>query len=87
MKFAWEYPMSFEPIYKLITEKLADRGDTAPVAETESLFLTGRLDSLASIEVIMLLEARYGIDLADADFDISRIDTLRDLKALVGLAA
>lgn len=73
---------SFEPVQRLIAEKLADRGDTAPVAETDSLFLTGRLDSMAAIEIIMLLETEYGLDLADADFDISRVDTLRDLRSL-----
>ncbi len=77
---------SFQPIADLISEKLADRGDTRPVTETDSLFLTGRLDSMASIEIIMLLESEYGLDLADADFDITRIDTIRDLKALTGTA-
>lgn len=74
---------SFEAVTRLVEEKLADRGDTRPLRETDSLFMAGRLDSMAAVEIMLLLEADYGIDLADADFDISRIDTLRDLRTLV----
>lgn len=75
--------ISLESVRSLLAEKLADRGDTAPLAETDPLFTTGRLDSMAAIEVMMLLESEFGIDLADADFDIGRIDTLRDMRSLV----
>lgn len=73
----------FGAVARLLGEKLADRGDTRPLAEDDSLFLAGRLDSMAAIEVMMLLETTFGIDLADADFDIAKVDTLRDLRSLV----
>ncbi len=59
------------------------RGHTGPVADTESLFVSGRLDSLAATEVMMMLEAEYDLDLADPDFDMSRLDTIADLTQLV----
>jgi len=45
------------------------------------------LDSLAATELMMTLETDYGIDLADADFDITQLDTIEDLEALVALKA
>lgn len=68
-------------------EMLADRGDHAPLADHDSLFLSGRLDSLAATQVMMMLEEEFGIDLADADFDITRLDSLAELEMLVKAAA
>lgn len=61
---------------------LAERGHTGPIGDDESLFLSGRLDSVAAMEVLMLLEQEYGIDLSDADFDIARLDTLASIETL-----
>ena len=71
-------------IRKTISDMLAARGHSEPVGDRDSLFTSGRLDSLAATEVLMLLETDFGIDLADADFDISRLDTIADLEQLVG---
>jgi acyl carrier protein len=66
----------------LINSKLAERGLPA-AADGDSLFTSGRLDSMAAVEVMMLLESDFGLDLADADFDIAKLDTLRDLEAML----
>lgn len=66
----------------LIRAKLAERGHRN-VADTASLFTSGLLDSMAAVEVMMMLESEFGIDLSDADFDISKLDTIADLEALV----
>lgn len=71
-----------ERIRNVILSILSERGVSA-VGEDERLFSTGRLDSLAATEVLVLLEADYGVDLADENFDILQIDTLRDLEKLV----
>lgn len=75
------------PIRSMIADMLAARGHSGSVGERDSLFTSGRLDSLAATEVLMLLESDFGIDLADADFDISRLDTIAELEELVGLAS
>lgn len=67
----------------MLTEMLAARGNHAPVADHDSLFVSGRLDSLAATEVLMMLEADFGIDLSDADFDVSRIDTIAELSEML----
>jgi acyl carrier protein len=66
-----------------VGDLLAARGDRNPFSDTEPLFTAGRLDSLAATELIVALEHDYGLDLATADFDISALDTLRDLSKLV----
>lgn len=63
---------------------LAARGRHEPIGDDESLFVSGRLDSLAATEVMMMLEADFAIDLADADFDMSRLDSISELSLLVG---
>ena len=62
---------------------LTARGQGDPVADTASLLVSGSLDSLAATEVMMMLEAKYDLDLSDPDFDMPRLDTIADLKALV----
>lgn len=69
-------------IRKVILESLAERGIDS-VGEHESLFSAGLLDSLAATEILVALEAGYGIDLADEDFDILEIDTLHGIERLV----
>lgn len=69
-------------IRKVILDSLAQRG-LGPVGEKDSLFATGLLDSLAATEVLVALEAGYGIDLADEDFDILEIDTLAGIETLI----
>lgn len=61
---------------------LAARG-LAPVGDHDSLFASGRLDSLAATEVIVLLESEFGLDLSDADFDVSALDSVATLAALI----
>lgn len=68
---------------RTVGDLLAAHGDRKPFTDTETLFTTGRLDSLAATELIVALEQDYGLDLASADFDVSALDTVRDLSTLV----
>lgn len=70
-------------IRQSISDLLEARGQDPSIDPGEALFTSGRLDSLAAVEVMMMLENDYGLDLADADFDISRLDTINDLEKLV----
>ncbi len=70
-------------LHDAIKALLADRGDHGPISPTESLFISGRLDSLAATEMIVLLETEFGIDVGSADFDVSSLDTLEEMEQLV----
>jgi len=69
-------------IREVILAGLRERGITS-VSDHDSLFATGLLDSLAATEVLVALEADYGIDLADEDFDIVEIDTIHGIEKLI----
>ncbi len=78
--------MSAQSINDLVISMLVDRGRPAEILPEDALFTSGLLDSLAATELMMTLESEYNIDLADADFDISQLDTINDLSALVARA-
>jgi acyl carrier protein len=80
-------PSAAAPIRARVEELLRARGDARPLADGDSLFFSGRLDSLAATELMMLLEEAFGIDLADADFDVTRLDTIADIEAFVAESA
>jgi acyl carrier protein len=73
-----------------IERLLANKGDKEPLSDTDSLVLSGRLDSIDILEIVVLLETGYNIDFADQPFDqedfdsIARILTLIELRAPAG---
>lgn len=71
------------PIREAVVAMLAHRGIGEMPGDRDSLFVSGKLDSLAATQLLLLLESAYDVDLSDADFDISRLDTIADLEALV----
>ena len=76
-----------QSIQDVVKSMMAARGNTQEITKDEPIFTSGLLDSLAATELMMTLESDFGIDLADADFDISKLDTLADLEDLIGEAA
>ena len=72
-----------ERLYDAVKGLLAARGDHDPILRDESLFIMGRLDSLAATELIMLLESDFGIDIGSSDFDMSSLDTIEEIEALI----
>jgi acyl carrier protein len=65
-----------------ITEMLVARDQDPNFEDAESLFDSGRLDSIAAVNILLLLETDCGVDLSDPDFDISQIDTLQQIVEL-----
>lgn len=68
---------------KVISDMLVARGHSGTVTDTESLFINGRLDSLAGTELMLLLESDFGVDLADPEFDVMSLDTLAGIAEVV----
>ena len=74
-------------LHMQIKQLLANKGDQEPLDDTDSLVLSGRLDSTDVLDIVLFLESSYGIDFADQPFDqedfdsISRILTLIELRA------
>lgn len=71
-----------ETLRKAIAEMLTTRDLDSNFDPDESLFDSGRLDSIAAVNILLLLETDYGVDLSDPDFDVSQIDTLQKIVQL-----
>lgn len=66
-----------------LADALEKHGDTQPFTDDESLFLSGRLDSFAMMNLVMFLETTFGLDFGSIDFDVSRVDSLEAIAQLV----
>ncbi len=67
----------------IVSELLAARGDTAAFSETESLFLGGRLDSMAATHLIIALETEFNLEIGGPDFDVSALDSIAEMTDLL----
>ena len=63
---------------------LVGRGGRAEFQDDESLFVSGRLDLLATIRVINYLEQEFGINFAHVSFDVDLIDSVQAIEQFVG---
>lgn len=70
-------------IREFVAEILRNRGDTGDLADDESLFIAGRLDSLSTLILVSHLEQTFGIDFAAFDFDVGLVDSIDAIDALV----
>jgi len=69
-------------IRHIITKALAGHG-IEQLEDDQRIFSSGLLDSLSAVELLTRLETDFDLNLADADFDINRIDTLGSIKQLI----
>lgn len=72
-----------EKLRATIGDMLAERGHDKNFSESDSLFDSGRLDSMSAVNLLMELETLFDLDLSDPDFDIAQIDTLGEILQMV----
>lgn len=70
-------------IRDFVTMLLSHREDTAPLSDDESLFVSARLDSLSTVELVEFLEQEFGVDFGTIDFEIERVDSIEAIATLV----
>jgi acyl carrier protein len=70
-------------IHEFVQELLANSGDNQPLADQDSLLLSGRLQSIDAVEIVVFLEENFGIDFAQIGFDREQIDSIDLIYALV----
>jgi acyl carrier protein len=61
---------------RLITELLAEDGIDQEFSDSESLILSGLLDSLAVVQIIVFMESAFDIDFSDIYFDQGGFDSI-----------
>jgi acyl carrier protein len=66
-----------------LRETLDRLGDSGELTDDGSLFLSGRLDSVAMLNVIMYLEHQFSMNFAEIDFDVELIDSINNMARLI----
>ena len=66
-----------------VTQRLRMHSDLAPLRDEDLLFSSGRLDSLDAVEIIARLEADYGINFYEINFDLTLLDSIVAMADLV----
>jgi acyl carrier protein len=70
-------------IHEFVQELLMNSGDDQPLQNHDSLLLSGRLQSIDAVEIVVFLEENFGIDFAQIGFDREQIDSIDLIYALV----
>lgn len=70
-------------IRDFLADLLRKKGDAQPFSDSDSLLLSGRLQSLDALELIVFLEENYAFDFADRPFDQGQIDSVDQVVALL----
>jgi acyl carrier protein len=71
-----------EEIHKFVQELLTYGGDDQPLADSDSLLVSGRLQSIDAVEIVVFLEDKFGVDFAQIGFDKEQIDSIDAIYAL-----
>ena len=72
-----------DQVAAFLKETLVRHGDLSEVLDNESLFLSGRLDSLSMLNLIMFLENSFSMNFAEIDFDVELIDSIDSIILLI----
>lgn len=66
-------------IRDFVRECLAAQGGDSALDDSESLFLSGRLDSLSVTKLVVFLETSFGVDFATRPFDVDDLDSVEKI--------
>jgi acyl carrier protein len=70
----------------LVRKLLTANGDTGPLGDQDSLLLSGRLQSIDIVEIVMFLDQNYGIDITQIEFEREQIDSIDAIHLLTNTA-
>ena len=69
-------------VREFLRQRLEARGDRGSFKDDDSLLISGRLDSMDAMQIILFLEEQLGVDFAGLDFSLELIDRPLDVLAL-----
>jgi acyl carrier protein len=73
-------------IRTFVQDLLTGRDDRRPLADDDSLLMSGRLQSIDTVEIVLFLEERFGIDFAEIGFDRDQLDSIDSIHRLAQTA-
>ena len=65
-----------------VRKLLTTNGDNEPLTDQDSLLLSGRLQSIDIVEIVMFLDQNYGIDITQVEFEREQIDSVDAIHLL-----
>ena len=72
-----------ETIRNFLHVLLAEYGETSDFSDDTSLVISGMLDSLAVLRIVVFLEQEFGLDLSDQGFDQNDFDSVNSIIRLI----
>jgi acyl carrier protein len=70
-------------IREFLQTLLSRKGDQGAFLDNEQLIAGGRLQSIDTLEVVLFLEEKYGIDFAENGFDQNDVGSIDNILALI----
>ena len=71
-----------QAIREFLSRLLAGKGDTMGFADSDSLIVSGRLESIDVLDIVVFLEKNYRVDFGEQDFDQTTLDTVNNMVAV-----
>lgn len=72
-----------QQLRKFIEKALLDHAERNDLANNQSLFVIGRLNSFTMLNLIMYLEQTFGVDLSCENSEVELIDSVDAIESLV----
>lgn len=76
-------PNSNETVSAFILKLLEDHGYDQKIDDDDSLILSGLLDSLAVIHIVVFLEQQFNIDFSEIYFDQASFDSISKILEFI----
>jgi len=70
-------------IRQFVRGLLANKGDDKMLNDGSYLLTSGRLDSVDAVQIVVMLEERFGVDFSKIGFDQTMIDSVDAIDSLV----
>jgi acyl carrier protein len=70
-------------IREFIQNLLRKNGDEAGITDNEQLITDGRLQSIDTLEVLLFLEEKYGLDFGESGFDQNQVESIDSIIELI----
>lgn len=72
-----------QAIRKFMENLLSQKGDRAAFSDNEQLIARGRLQSIDTLEMVVFLEEKFGIDFGEMGFDQNQVESIDNILALI----
>jgi acyl carrier protein len=72
-----------QPVYAFVRGLLSEHGHSQDINDDESLIISGLLDSLAVIHIVVFLEQTFNINFAEVYFDQTSFDSVNQILQFI----